>query len=271
MTPSLKTVICPLNWYLIMMTSLGALTLSNPSQAQDTLYRADGSKEIVTILEVNETQLKFLKHANPGGPTYVISKNDVVKIAYQSGIIETVSHQSSPAPKDPISRDFRRNFISINITDLFFNLVTLGYERIAKSGAFSVKVPLSFGVGDQQHDRMNVYYSSNKIFSVGADFYFYNSGQGRARFFYGPSLEYGQFRYPTFSYNYNANSYNSGSAQATYFAFLCSAGVIFQPDRHFNISMNAGLGYSHRQVGLYSFYPESGLTIRGGVLMGYKF
>jgi len=245
--------------------------------AQDTLYRKDGAKQIAKILEVNETQVKYKPGSNLNGPTYVINKDDVIKIVYETGGVDVfpkkITDDLIPKRKeDPRSNDFGKNFISVNVPDIWFGSLTLNYEHTFKSGDFSFKCPLSLGLVSmglanaptRYYDNRG-YYDRDKIFSTGLDFYYYPIGQGKARVFFGPSVEYGQFNYWTYLYNPNPpyNSYTQ-KERATYHAILMQNGLLLQPSKHFNISINAGIGYS-------SAIRYSTITVRGGLNIGYKF
>jgi len=173
--------------------------------AQDTLYKTYGSKQIVKIIEVNETQVKYKPASNLNGPGYVINKVDILKIAYETGLIDSfpknITKNKIP---DPRNIDFGRNFISFNVSDLLFGFLTIGYEYTFKSGKYSLKCPLSFGLNSKSYSGSRGYYGGyyyyqgdyhntyNK-FSTGLDFNFHPFGQGKSKFFFGPSFVFGQF------------------------------------------------------------------------------
>lgn len=242
--------------------------------AQDIIYKSDGSEKKGKVLEVNESQVKYKNSTNLDGPTIVIKKEDVLKIAYESGKVDDFSEKAiNPIPGNevPLSTDFGQNFISVNVTDFVFaGLLTFAYERTLKSGNFSYRIPLSFGI--KSSDGLNYYesyYNEAKIFSTGFDFYFYPSGQGRAKYFIGPSLEYG--RYNFFEYDYY--SINNTKRVAAFYAIILQNGFLFQPSKHFNISINVGLGFANSILNSEYQYNHNygGFTFRGGLNMGYKF
>src|SRR6267378_4565982 len=124
---------------------------STSVQGQDTLYRRDGSKQVAKILEVNETQVKYKPGSNLNGPTYVISRDDVMKIVYETGLVDVfpkkITNNSIPGRKeDSRNTDFERNFISVNVPDVWLGSLTFNYEHTFKSGDFSFKCPLSLGL-----------------------------------------------------------------------------------------------------------------------------
>ncbi len=271
----MKRLFCPTPIFCLVLF----LLISHVLHGQDTLLRKDGTKQIVKILEVNEAQVKYKAIANLSGPTYVISKDALAKIVYENGSFDVFQERKSgnmipSRNEDPISTDFGRNFMSLNIPDLVFGSLTFCYERTSKSGDFSFKIPLSLGLislglADRNYNDDKGYYGRSKIYSTGLDFYFYPSGQGTAKFFFGPSFEYGRFNHGSYTYFSTPNppyyySYFENRKE-NYYAFLLQNGVLFQPLKHFNISINAGLGYSHSST------DRSDLVVRGGLNIGYKY
>ncbi len=229
-------------------------------RAQDTLFKTDGAEKLAKIFEVNETQVKYKLASNPEGPLYIIGKENVSRIHYANGIVENFpvikSGSTIPGMKlDPRATDFGRNFISVNVLDMLSKtILTLGYEYTFKSGLFSLKVPVSFGLDTDG------YYYENKSFGTGLDFNLYPYGQGRANFFYGPSFEYKK-------YKFTAEPEDIKSA----YALLFQAGFLFQPTRHFNISVSAGIGYARIIREIYYYNNKGDVATRLGLNIGYKF
>lgn len=57
-------------------------------KAQDTLKLKDGSVQLVKIIEVSETTLKYKKSDNLSGPTFVLPVQEVNSISYANGLKE---------------------------------------------------------------------------------------------------------------------------------------------------------------------------------------
>lgn len=53
--------------------------------AQDVIVKKDGSTILSKVLEVNTADIKYKKHSNPKGPTYTISKAEILCINYANG------------------------------------------------------------------------------------------------------------------------------------------------------------------------------------------
>lgn len=249
------------------------ICFTNLLRAQDTLYKSDGTRQLVKVLEVNQNQVKYKLIANADGPVYVISKEDVLQIVYSSGILEVfpqkpVKNRDIDLSENTVIESFGRNFISINIADILFNSLTISYERTLKSGDYSFKFPLSIGLKSNiinpDYDD-NGYYNKHKTFSIGLDFYFYPKGQSKPRFFFGPSLEYGQFNYLDYVYKPSGNPYQK--EKGSFYAIIFENGFLFQPSEHFNITIHFGAGWTN----VNSMYEDEQFTVRGGINVGYKF
>ena len=63
------------------------------SFSQDKLIYKDGKEELVKVLEISKTELKFKKMDNVDGPTFVCLKMDLVSVQFQNGTIESFSDE----------------------------------------------------------------------------------------------------------------------------------------------------------------------------------
>lgn len=77
---------------------LGVLSLlfSFSALAQDIITTKDGKDIQAKILEITNTEIKYLDFENQDGPSYVLNKADVVLIRYQNGKNEVFSNDSKP-------------------------------------------------------------------------------------------------------------------------------------------------------------------------------
>lgn len=64
------------------------------SNAQDTLYFKQKSKEVVVIKEITQTDIQYKKFDNIDGPLYVVGKNDVEQIVFKNGQVEKINVQT---------------------------------------------------------------------------------------------------------------------------------------------------------------------------------
>jgi hypothetical protein len=76
------------------------------SFSQDTLFFKNASTLVVIVREVSPTEVQYKKFEMPDGPMYIVGRNDLEKIVYKNGIVEslkpaavnTVNEQQSPEP-----------------------------------------------------------------------------------------------------------------------------------------------------------------------------
>jgi hypothetical protein len=268
------------------------LFVSIDLDAQDTLYKVDGSKKIVKIMEVSQTVVRYKLSTNPDGPIYAITVEDVIKIVYENGSTTMFYKGASkpiPVPEVPIKKApvqviplpqkppkkivIGPNIISINMLPLFTSSLAFGYERILKSGNNSVKIPISIGFNTNAVPDTNSNYYNYKLFSVGFDFYKYphRKAQAKAKYFYGPSIEYGQFNFLNYTdINVPPDNPNDLKDKSSYFAIAFQNGFLYHPANHFALSITLGLSYFKPLNE--DYYDVSGyLVIKGGLNVGYNF
>lgn len=64
------------------------------AQAQDLIVKKDGSVIQAKVSEIGISEIKYKKWSNQDGPSYVISKNEILAINYQNGEKETFEDSS---------------------------------------------------------------------------------------------------------------------------------------------------------------------------------
>jgi len=270
-------------------------------QAQDTIYRNNGKIIPAQITEVTPNLVKYKNPIGQGGPVFVLSKSEIRKIVFATGVVDVMNYDASSTPpadvwkdnprEDPLRENFNRRMIQLNVPDYFAGAITLSYEYFTKSGDYSLRVPVSIGLQAiglnkfavmEQIDGRQSYYREHKKFSTGFDCNYFPSGQGKVRYYIGPSLEFGWFDYNDRSQvglypNGQVSKIMSGSFQS----LLLQNGFLFQPAPNFNFSLNLGMGYSrsrflHDDVkDLYQGdkYAENrhDFAVRWGMNVGYRF
>lgn len=63
--------------------------------AQDVLVKKDGSTILSKVIEISDTQVKYKKHSNIDGPTYIINVKELQSINYQNGEKELFNDKES--------------------------------------------------------------------------------------------------------------------------------------------------------------------------------
>ena len=83
------------------------------TQAQDVIVKKDNSTILSKVIEINGSEIKYKKWSNLDGPTYSISRSEIVSINYQNGEVEkfenipnnTPTQQNNVSPKAYMERD----------------------------------------------------------------------------------------------------------------------------------------------------------------------
>jgi hypothetical protein len=280
--------------------------MSENLQAQDTIVTVRKKKIPAKVVEINHKDVRYKKFSNLSGPVYSIPKHDLIKIVYANGVTDTFNLKLIRIPEpfqipenqqtpDPRSIDFFRNFASLNVTDLAMGLFSIGYERISKSGKSSVRIPLSFGMGNlgitkRKYDNTSslsyvlpagAYYFSNKIFSTGLELNFYPKGQGTIKYFAGPAFAYGQYHYFLYkAVESSPGTFTIEKRRSHLYNLMLKNGVLFQPSKKHNISLFLGLGFDNfgkeenSASGNDYYYSNSSfrhINFELGINAGYKF
>lgn len=259
---------------------IGLLLTGLPAFSQDIIQRTDGVKVEARVLEIKGTQIFYKKFAQPEGPTYVLSKESVQQINYQNGTQQKFANPPPIITRPVVEMNHGQHVVSVRPLDLLFPNLTLTYERLSRSARFGFKVPLSFGIGHQlvKEDHHSFYYQYNKVFSTGLELNFYVGVPGRVRYFVGPALQLGSFRYTYVTFSPSSPA-TSDTSVGQHVAILINNGAWFQLDRHFVLTMDLGLGWQNNsfdQEGNYANYyyyqvNTSRLNFSGNVNLGYQF
>lgn len=86
------------------------LALSTVGEAQDMIVKIDGTEIPSKVLEVNIDCVKYKKHSNLNGPTYMISKSELISINYENGEKDVFDKMPSfPGGADALLQFLKRN------------------------------------------------------------------------------------------------------------------------------------------------------------------
>ncbi len=221
---------------------LCSVAFTGTTIAQDIIYKTDGTKEAVKILQVGNREIQYIKFDNPDGPVYVINKENTVMITYENGdydLFGRPDYRKKPDNQE-LETDFARNVFAYHLFDLVFGDFALSYERLLPSGKVGIKVPVAFGFDEYD----NWYF--NNIFYSGVGVNFYPTGQGKWRYFMGPQFRIGYSRATDWvdyyddqgHYWYSEDVYSEG----VYAKFLIDNGVQFTPLKNFSVSAIGSIG-----------------------------
>ena len=247
------------------------LSLSFFARAQDNIYLKDGTRVAAKVIRVTPSDVKYKSFNNPDGPEYILPVSDVVIVIYQNGTYDTFKknfdQQTNSNDFDSITVNYGKNFLTFNLAGILNSNFTFSYERIFHKGFISVRVPFIAGFSDATSKNQNT------VFASGLDINFYPRGQGKVRYFVGPSLEAGLKRFSSYMIWYGQGGYsyiNSGveTVKRTYYNIHINNGILFQPTKNFNISTVIGIGVQAVDYGN-DRDPNPNATIE--LNLGYKF
>jgi hypothetical protein len=207
------------------------------SISQDIMYKTDGAKEEVKVLEITGNDISFKKFSNLAGPTYTVHRSEVVLIIYENGehdVITPVTEEK--AQQDTIlNQDFEPNILAIHLFDVVFGDIGFSYERIINDGMIGIKIPLAFGFyGEEEH---NPIYEFDNLFYSGLGINFYPGGQGKARYFVGPQFRFGKGR--SWDYYSSEQEYHE---DFFYIKYLVDNGVMLTPFKNLSIEIIGTVG-----------------------------
>ncbi len=281
--------------FAFMLVAMSAIS-------QDVLYTTGGNKIKAKVLEINSKDLKYKDYNNLEGPTYVITKMDVVLIQYVNGVIEIINDNpptiapkinenlsladtkteefvkplDKAKPKD--KKDFNlyylnNNMLSINALALANGDLTLMYDR----DLLNSKLCLTFLGGYSFNSRMgglNLLIADSKDkakkkYDAGLGVSFMPRNTKRVQYFVGILSKYMAYDYEDVVDTIN-NQKNYRKASANQLAIMLSTGWVFRLSPNFNFKVFGSLGTSINSVELkeeYNGIPKVYL----GYCFGYRF
>lgn len=251
--------------YLILLIALLS-TLS--TVAQDVIYLTDGTKVDGKISLVGTDHVTYKKADNPTGPDHQLQRKEVLMIVYENGTHEVINKSGTSSGTgirlftNDIDTTFGRHMVSWEFMDLMLVNISISYEYFVKSGKLGVRVPLSIGLDESAYTYGNmpeVIGTRGRIFASGVDLNYYPTGQGKFKYFIGPSLGFGLNRHETdyyadypyeepyydpvdSTYIYPEYDYYYERGQAQRFSLHINNGWIAQPTKNFSIIGSMGLG-----------------------------
>lgn len=72
--------------------------------AQDVIYKKDSTRIQAKVSEVTETVIKYKKFSNPTGPSYELSKSEIVKIVYPDGSVDDFVKENESSVKKQVNK-----------------------------------------------------------------------------------------------------------------------------------------------------------------------
>ncbi len=193
---------------------LSFLFLTGILHSQDVIYLNNGSKFEAVVKEITPNEIKYKNFNNAEGPTYVISKNDVLLIEYKTGTVDVINkNPRSVSPfktefvevkkeekkKDPIDLYYiNKNSLMINGIALANADITFLYDREFAKSHLSVTVLGAYNF-NKHAEWPNAYIQSlsnaKKDYDIGLGINFYPAVNKKAQYFVGILVKYMSFSY----------------------------------------------------------------------------
>jgi hypothetical protein len=286
----------------LVLTFIVSLLFASSAFSQDVLYTTGGNKIKAKVLEINDKDLKYKDYNNLEGPTYVITKMDVVLVQYSNGVSEVINdNPPTMAPKveekvtvsetKPVEfvkplekgkpkdkKDFNlyylnHNMLSINALALANGDLTLMYDR----DFLHSKLSLTFLGGYSFNSKMgglNLLIADSKDnakkkYDAGIGVNFMPRNTKRVQYFVGVLSKYMAYDYEDVVDTTN-NQKNYKKASASQLALMISTGWVFRVSPNFNFKVFGSLGAPINSVELkkeYNGIPKAYL----GYCFGYRF
>lgn len=239
-----------------------------PSFSQDVLYTLTGSKLKAKVLEINTTDIKYKDFLNIDGPTYVISKTDIVLIKYENGstdIInsdppsllptaplvaktETVVPGARPRPveKKPMNLYYlNSNMLSINALALANGDITLMYDREFYNSRLSVSVLGGYNINSRMGALNALIVDSRdnakKNYDAGLGINFMPRNTKRVQYFAGLLGKYMSYNYKNVVDTTN-NQLKYEGASGSQMAIMFTNGWIYRISPSFNFKIFGSIG-----------------------------
>jgi len=222
------------NYFLI---SLLLIICSSALNAQDYIYLRSGNGRVeASDVTVNASHTTYKKHGDESGKIIAIDNDDISMILFKNGNSRFFEKESKAMSRI----NFKKNLINYHLLELVVNNFKLSYERILENGKLGIQIPFAIGYGDS--DRISGFDDVYNTFYTGITLNFYPTGQGKVRYFMGPSIQAGTGYFNDGYYDYTNDIYIDDNIDTYIFRFLINNGVMFTPIDALSISLIGSLG-----------------------------
>lgn len=175
---------------------------------------------------------------------------------------------SAFSQKNSSPQNLGRNIFSLNILNLPNGNAHLGYERLTEDGLIGVKLSVNYSLGEITQAELLKY---RRNFISGFDLNFYPTGQGRMKYFAGPSFRAGTVTEETKTYDEFAEFKGYEYNKLNYLGVFFNNGFVIQttPKLYMGVQGAIGIGLFQTSNNVSSRFAE----IDGFVAlnMGYRF
>jgi len=134
-----------------ILTVIFLLSLVELAFSQDIILKKDNTTILTKVLEITSTEIKYKKWSNQDGPTYSISRSEVMRINYQNGELEKFNDnetlKTSPVNKPTTTyQQLKTQTVKSEVKPKYTNSPYSRGIRINKQGQFLPQFSISVGV-----------------------------------------------------------------------------------------------------------------------------
>ena len=115
-----------------LFATLFLLCIAGTITAQDVIVKNDQSTVMSKVLEITSTEIKYKKWNNQDGPTYSISRSEVLSINYENGEVEKFSDNATSQSNafQDITQPPRKGIMECSGSRLLLNGRALSDEEV---------------------------------------------------------------------------------------------------------------------------------------------
>jgi hypothetical protein len=115
-----------------LFATLFLLCIAGTITAQDVIVKNDQSTVMSKVLEITSTEIKYKKWNNQDGPTYSISRSEVLSINYENGEVEKFSDNATSQSNtfQDITQPPRKGIMECSGSRLLLNGRVLSDEEV---------------------------------------------------------------------------------------------------------------------------------------------
>ena len=253
-----------------LLSVLFFLLLCGSIRAQDMIYLNNGVKVEAIVKELNVVSIKYKNFANPDGPTYVVTRSEVLFIEYKNGTVEIINKNPrslSPVPpetvapkkempKGPYDHHYmNKNCIYLNGLALFNSDIALIYDREIAKSKFSLVFlgAYNFNIHTNYTNRyIQALHNSKKNYDLGVGINYYTQTRKKTQYFVGLLFKYMNYDYVRETI---VNDTVSGipyqttkqqSVNSYQFAAMIVNGLQFRITPYFTYRAFIGLGFTNK-------------------------
>jgi hypothetical protein len=262
-----------------MIPALFILFSANQTKAQDSIRMKSGLVYAVKIIEISDVELKYKNFNNLDGPDYRVSRSVVDGIRLENGTWD----KEAPKVKNTIYRkknpmEIPRNYISVNLLDLFRTDFTVMYEYLLPGNKFGLRFPFTFGFRSARFATGNSLifpfpFYRNIVFKTGLELRVYSgAGLGKVRYVFTPALYYLRLNRIPSDYITNTPDFIVYKTANT-IRCIVHNGIQINPADYIQFGLDWGLGADIDFGGSAQYTPFQGFNpkLQFNLHMGYKF